>query len=70
MSVLSTLLYALAAAHLLFGIPALFAPGVVRDVLPPRYADAVGDEREWRGFGAGVTSVGISLAIIAAGLAA
>ncbi|WP_336037401.1 hypothetical protein [Halobacterium yunchengense] len=69
MTPLATLLAALAALHLAAGVPALLAPGVVRSRLPARYADAVGDRRAWRGFGAGVVSVGVSLAVVAAGVA-
>ena len=70
MSLLSTALFVVGAAHLLVGVFALLAPGLVCDRLPPRYADAVGGRREWRGFGAGVTSIGISLLVIARGVAA
>lgn len=70
MSVLQTVLYALGALHLVTGVPTLLAPGVVRARLPGRYAEAVGDRREWRGFGAGVTSIGISLVTIGYGLLA
>lgn len=70
MSQLSTALSMVGAAHLLIGVPALLAPGFVRRRLPPRYADAVGDRREWRGFGAGVTGAGGSLLIIAWSLVA
>ena len=70
MSLLSTALFAVGAAHLLVGVPALLAPGFVRERLPARYADAIGDRREWRGFGAGVTGAGGSLLIIAWSLAA
>ncbi|AHG05287.1 hypothetical protein HALDL1_10545 [Halobacterium sp. DL1] len=68
MSTLSLLLYVLAALHLLIGAPAMLAPGFVRTRLPPRYAEAVGERRQWRGFGMGVTSVGISLLLIAGAL--
>ena len=70
MSPLSLLLYGLAALHLAIGVPALLAPGFVRARLPPRYADAVGERREWRGFGAGTTGVGGSLLVIASALGA
>jgi hypothetical protein len=69
MSLLSTLLIALGALHLAAGVPTLLAPGFVRLRLPPRYAEAVGDRREWRGFGAGVVSIGISLLLVGYGLA-
>ena len=68
MSLLSTALLALGAVHLAAGLPAMVAPGVVRARLPTRYADAVGDRREWRGFGMGVTSVGLSLLTVGYGL--
>ncbi|MDH5021252.1 hypothetical protein [Halobacterium rubrum] len=67
---LQTLLYALGALHLVTGVPTLLAPGVVRVRLPRRYAEAVGDRREWRGFGAGVTSIGISLVLVGSGVPA
>jgi hypothetical protein len=70
MSPLSAALFILGTAHLLVGVPALLAPGFVRSRLPPRYADAIGDRGEWRGFGAGVTGAGGSLLIIARSLAA
>jgi hypothetical protein len=68
-SLLPTALLALGAVHLAAGVPTLLAPGFVRSRLPDRYAEAVGDRREWRGFGAGVTSVGVSLAVVANGVA-
>jgi hypothetical protein len=70
MALLSTALVALGAVHLAAGVPLLLAPGFVRARLPERYAEAVGDRRAWRGFGAGVTSVGISLVTIGYGLPA
>ena len=70
MSLLSTALIALGALHVFAGLPTLFAPGVVRARLPARYAEAVGDRREWRGFGAGVVSIGLSLALVGYGLPA
>ena len=69
MSLLSTVLVILGVVHLAAGIPPLLAPGFVRASLPERYAEAVGDRREWRGFGAGVTSVGISLLLVGNGIA-
>jgi dipeptide/tripeptide permease len=69
MDLVSTALIALGAVHLAAGIPTLLAPGIVRARLPQRYAEAVGDRRAWRGFGAGVLSIGISLLIIGYGLA-
>jgi len=69
MSLLSTALLAVGGIHLAAGLPALLAPGVVRSRLPERYAEAVGGRREWRGFGMGVTSVGISLVTVGYGLA-
>jgi len=68
-SLLSTVLFALGAVHLAAGVPTLLAPGFVRARLPSRYAEAVGDRREWRGFGAGVTSIGISLVLVGNGVA-
>jgi len=70
MSLLSTALYVVGVVHVVAGVVALHAPGFVRERLPPRYADAVGGRREWRGFGAGVTSIGVSLLVVARGLAA
>jgi hypothetical protein len=61
-------LISLGVVHLAAGIPTLLAPGFVRARLPPRYAEAIGGRREWRGFGAGVTSIGISLVTIGFGL--
>ncbi|WP_232688658.1 hypothetical protein [Halobacterium zhouii] len=69
MSLLSTLLFVLGGAHLFVGVPSLLVPGFVRERLPTRYADAVGDRREWRRFGAGVTGIGGSLLIVAWSLA-
>ncbi|SEV89904.1 hypothetical protein [Halobacterium jilantaiense] len=70
MALLPTALIAVGAVHLAAGLPALLAPEFVCSRLPQRYAEAVGDRREWRGFGAGVTSVGISLVTIGYGLPA
>ena len=69
MSLLSSVLFVVAALHLLVGLPALLAPGFVREVVPVRYAEAVGDRQAWRGFGAGVTGVGGSLLVVAWALA-
>ena len=69
MSVLATVLLAVGALHLAAGVPTLLAPELVRGWLPARYADAVGDRREWRGFGAGVVSIGVSLVLVGTGLA-
>ncbi len=69
MALLSTVLVVLGAVHLAAGVPLLFAPGFVRASLPERYAEAVGDRRAWRGFGAGVTSVGLSLLLVGNGIA-
>ena len=69
MSLLSTVLIALGVVHLGAGVPTLLAPAFVRARLPPRYAEAVGDRSAWRGFGAGVLSIGISLLVIGYGLA-
>ena len=70
MSLLSTVLFVIGAVHLLLGVPALLTPEHVRRLVAPRYAQAVGGRREWRGFGAGLTSIGVSLLLIANGLAA
>jgi hypothetical protein len=70
MSLLSTALIAVGVVHLAAGVPAMVAPGLVRSLLPERYAEAVGDRREWRGFGMGVTSVGLSLVTVGYGLPA
>jgi hypothetical protein len=51
--------------HLLFGVPAMLAPGVVHGRLPERYADAVGDPDEWRQFGTALTIVGLAAVGIA-----
>lgn len=64
MSALSVLLIVVGALHLAAGVPTMLAPGLVRSRLPDRYAEAVGGRREWRGFGMGVTSVGLSLVTI------
>lgn len=69
MSTLSTFLFALGAIHLLAGVPPLLAPNLVRHALPARYSNAVGDRREWRGFGAGLVGIGGSLLIAAWSLA-
>jgi len=66
-SLLATALSVVGAVHLLTGVRALVAPGFVREVLPARYADAVGGRDEWRGFGAGVKG---SLFVVAWSLAA
>lgn len=70
MTLLSTVLYVVGAAHFAAGVPLLLAPGRVRDALPRRYAEAVGGRRAWRGFGAGVASIGISTLLIASALGA
>ena len=70
MSLLSTVLFVVGALHLLVGVPPLLAPGYVREHVPTRYAEAVGDRRAWRGFGAGVTGAGGSLLVVAWSLAA
>ncbi|MCD2204358.1 hypothetical protein [Halobacterium sp. KA-6] len=69
MTLLSTALLALGAVHLAARIPLLLAPGFVRTSLPERYAEAVGNRGEWRGFGVGVTSIGISLLLVGNGIA-
>jgi len=69
MSLLSTALLAVGAVHFAAGVPTLLAPGFVRASLPRRYAAAVGGRREWRGFGAGVVSIGVSLLIVGYGVA-
>lgn len=48
---------------------ARLAPGFVRELVPARYAEVVGDRQAWRGFGAGVTGVGGSLLVVAWALA-
>jgi hypothetical protein len=58
MTTFAALLYALGAIHLLVGVPAMLAPGIVWDRLPDRYADAVGDPEDWRQFGTALTIVG------------
>ena len=68
--VVSTLLAAVGLASFLAGLPALVAPSLVRDAVPPAYADSVGDRRNCRGFGAGLVSVGISNLVIVNGVAA
>ncbi|MGB9965821.1 hypothetical protein [Halobacterium hubeiense] len=69
MALLSAVLVVLGAVHLVAGVPPLLAPGFVRARLPARYAEAVGDRRAWRGFGAGVTSIGLSLLLVGNGIA-
>jgi len=69
-TLLSTVLYVVGAAPFAAGVPLLLAPGRVRDALPRRYAEAVGGRRAWRGFGAGVASIGISTLLIASALGA
>ncbi|MFB6268614.1 MAG: hypothetical protein ABEH83_01625 [Halobacterium sp.] len=70
MGVLSSLLSAVGVAALAAGLPPLFAPGVVRDAVPPEWVERVGDQRNWRGFGAGLVSIGVSTLLIAGGVAA
>jgi hypothetical protein len=70
MSLLPAVLAVVGCAHLLVGVPALLAPEHVRTFLPPRYAEAVGDRNEWRGFGAGATGIGGSLLVVAWSVAA
>ncbi|MXR19376.1 hypothetical protein [Halobacterium bonnevillei] len=70
MTLLSTVLFVVGAVHLAAAVPILLAPGRVRDALPRRYAEAVGGRRAWRGFGAGVASIGISTVLIASALGA
>ncbi|MFB6072815.1 MAG: hypothetical protein ABEJ88_07590 [Halobacterium sp.] len=69
-SLVAVTLYAVAFGCLVVGVPALLAPDTVRARVPGDYVAAVGERREWRGFGAGLTSIGISLALIANGVAA